>query len=621
MPFKNKLISLLCTFFLLNSAGKAQNDYVYKVDLNKVVDDKLLVELTPPKTDKDEVRFCFPAMVPGTYEVYNFGRFVSDLKVTGKNGVKIKVIKQNDNVYVLSPAKEIAGITYMVEDSWDTKIKEKVVFEPAGTNIEEGKNFSINTHGFFGFYDGMLDRNFILEFAKPLGFYPATGLTDVKVGKESDVITVVDYHDLVDSPIMYCLPDTSVITVANTKVLVAIYSPNKKVSSAYIAKNIKETLYAQRDYLGGELPVDKYAFLIYFIDKPTLSGSHGALEHSYSSFYVMPEMDSIYLDQQIRDVAAHEFFHIVTPLNIHANEIGNFDYINPKMSEHLWLYEGMTEYAAHHAQVKAGLIDVDEFLKTMMGKYENSTTAYNDTMSFTFMSKNVLNEKIHKQYNNVYEKGALIGMCLDIYLRYYSDGKYGTQNLMKDLAKKYGKKKSFNDEDLFAEIEKLTYPEIGAFLRKHVAGKEPLPMKDVFDKVGLEYEKEKVFQNFSLGGFDVGFNDETKRLIIVDTRNMDSFGKALGYKVGDEILSLNGTVINIENIKTVFGQFFDTVKEGDMVKIEVMRPKRKKKFKKTELKATARKVEQTEYNLINVKKPMSDKEKVTFKGWLDYNFK
>ncbi|MDZ4663843.1 MAG: peptidase M61 [Bacteroidota bacterium] len=621
MRIKNSCKFLLGIFLVFANVGIAQNDYLYKIDLNKVVDDKLMVELTPPKTDKEEIRFCFPAMVPGTYEVYNFGRFISDLKVTGKNGQKIKIVKQSDNVYVLSPAKEIATITYIVEDTWDTKIKEKVVFEPGGTNIEEGKNFSINTHGFFGFYEGMMDRNFVLEFSKPLGFYPATGLSNVTVGNEKDVISVMDYHDLVDSPIMYCIPDTTSITVSNTKVLVAIYSPNKKVSSAYIAKTIQEMLYAQRDYLGGELPVDKYAFLIYFIDRPTLSGSHGALEHSYSSFYVMPEMDSIYLDQQIRDVAAHEFFHIVTPLNIHANEIGNFDYINPKMSEHLWLYEGMTEYAAHHAQVKAGLIDVDEFLKTMMGKYENSTNDFNDTMSFTFMSKNVLNEKIHPQYNNVYEKGALIGMCLDIYLRYYSDGKYGTQNLMKDLAKKYGKKKSFNDEDLFAEIEKLTYPEIGAFLRKHVSGKEPLPIKDVFDKAGLEFEKEKTYQNFSLGGFDVGFNDETKRLIIVDIANMDSFGKAMNYKIGDEILSLNGTIISIENIKTVFGQFFETVKEGDLVKLEVMRPKRKKKLKKTELKATARKVEQKEFNIISVKKPMSDKEKVTFKGWLDYNFK
>jgi predicted metalloprotease with PDZ domain len=400
-----------------------------------------------------------------------------------------------------------------------------------------------------------------------------------------------------------------------------VYSPNKKVTSAYIAKTIQEMLYAQRDYLGGELPVEKYAFLIYFIDRPTLSNAHGALEHSYSSFYVMPEMDSTYLDQQIRDVAAHEFFHIVTPLNIHAKEIGNFDYINPKMSEHLWLYEGMTEYAAHHAQVKAGLIDVDEFLKVMIGKYENSINDFNDTMSFTFMSKNVLNEKIHPQYNNVYEKGALIGMCLDIYLRYYSDGKYGTQNLMKDLAKKYGKTRSFNDEDLFTEIEKLTYPQIGEFLRKCVGGHEPLPMQDVFDKVGLTFEREKTFKNFSLGGFDVGFDDATKRLIIVDTQNMDEFGKAMGYKVGDEIFSLNGTEITMDNIKSIFGQFFDNVHEGELVKIEVMRPKRKKKFKKILLTAAARKVEQKEYNIINVKKPMSDKEKVTFKGWLDYNFK
>jgi predicted metalloprotease with PDZ domain len=621
MPHKKSINKLFVALIFLWSAGIAQNDYRYKIDLVKVIDDKILVELTPPKTDANEVRFCFPAMVPGTYEVYNFGRFISDLKATGKNGTKIKVEKQGDNVYVLSPAKDIEKITYLVEDSWDTKIKEKVVFEPGGTNFEEGKNFSINTHAFFGFFDGMLDRNFVMEFTKPAGFYPSTGMTNVTIGGDKDVISVYDYHDLVDSPIMYCKPDTTVINVANTKVLVAVYSPNKKVTSSYIAKTIHEMLYAQRDYLGGELPVEKYAFLLYFIDRPTLSGSHGALEHSYSSFYVMPEMDSIYLDQQIRDVAAHEFFHIVTPLNIHAKEIGNFDYLNPKMSEHLWLYEGMTEYAAHHAQVKAGLIDVDEFLKTMMGKYDNSINDFNDTMSFTFMSKNVLNEKIHPQYNNVYEKGALIGMCLDIYLRHYSDGKYGTQNLMKDLAKKYGKTKSFNDEELFAEIEKLTYPEIGTFLRKHVSGKEPLPMQDVFDKVGLTFDREKTYQNFSLGGFDVGFNDETKRLIIVDTRSMDEFGKAMGYKVGDEILSLNGTVINMDNIKTVFGQFFDGVKEGDLVKIEVMRPKRKGKFKKVELKAPARKVEQKEYNIINVKKPMSDKEKVTFKGWLDYNFK
>jgi DNA gyrase/topoisomerase IV subunit B len=34
-------------------------------------------------------------------------------------------------------------------------------------------------------------------------------------------------------------------------------------------------------------------------------------------------MEAQYLAQMMKDVAAHEFFHIVTPLNIHSEEIGN----------------------------------------------------------------------------------------------------------------------------------------------------------------------------------------------------------------------------------------------------------------------------------------------------------
>jgi predicted metalloprotease with PDZ domain len=619
----NKLLTkgLTASFLALSYLVFSQNDYKYKVNLIDTENDLVKVELMPPPIAEQTIRFCFPAMVPGTYEVYNFGRFISAMQASGKNGAKINVEKKGPNIYEMSPANQIEKITYLVEDTWDTKIREKIVFEPGGTNIESGKNFVINTHGFFGFIDGMVDRKFTLEFQKPVGFYPATGLTDVYVGIDKDVINVQGYHDLVDSPIMYALPDTTSIMVANTKVLVANYSPNKKISSRFIAATIKDVLDAQRDYLGGELPVTKYAFLFYLTDRATLSGSSGALEHSYSSMYVLPEMDSTYLQQQIRDVAAHEFFHIVTPLNIHSKEIGEFDFINPKMSEHLWLYEGMTEYAAHHAQAKAGLIDIDAFLKVMMGKYETSLEVFNDTMSFTYMSKHVLEESIHPQYGNVYEKGALIGMCLDIYLLYYSNGEYGAQQLMRDLAKKYGKNNAFNDTDLFNEIEKMTYPEIGVFLRKHVSGKEPLPIKDVLDKVGLMYEKEKTYRNFSIGGFEVGFNEATQRLMIIDAGNMDDFGKSMKYKTGDELLFLNGKELKIENIKEVFGAFFESVKEGDEVRVEVMRPKRKGKYKKVELKAKAKQVEQKEYHAIDVKLPLSEKEKITFRGWLNYNFK
>lgn len=598
----------------------ASDDYRYFINLTKIVNDKVNIKLLPPDITQNEVEFSFPAMVPGTYEVYNFGRYVTNFKVKGKNGAVINVVKKDLNTYKLSPAQQIEEITYEVDDTFDkmndAENKEKVIFEPAGTNIDEGKNFCINNHGFFGYYKGILNRNFVLEFEKPKNFYPSTGMSDIKIGETKDVITVFDYHDLVDSPILYTIPDTSSVMVGNTKVLVSCYSPNRRINAKYIARTLEILLYAQSDYLGGALPVNKYAFLFYFNAKGSRSGSFGALEHSYSSFYTMPEIDSTYAQQEIRDVAAHEFFHIVTPLTIHAKEIGDFNFNEPKMSEHLWLYEGMTEYAAHHAQTKGGLTTIDVLLNTMMQKYEHSLENFNDTMSFTWMSKHVLEEKIHDQYSNVYEKGAVIGMCLDILLRHYSDGKYGTQDLMKDLGAKYGKNKSFNDEDLFNDIEKLTYPEIGTFLRKHVGGKTPLPMHDVFDKIGINFIKENTDFEFSFGSPDLDFNDLTKRLIVVSTKDLDDFGKDLGFKVGDELSKLNGKLITEETAKEVFANYFETLKEGDDVTIEVYRPKGRKKFKVKELKAKARKIKVVEYNKIVLKESISEKEKQTLRAWV-----
>lgn len=615
--FKRFLLFVFSGFTSL--AVMADKDYHYYTNLNKVNDDKLVVELIPPDISESDAVFNFPAMVPGTYEVYNFGRFISNFKVTGKNGAVINIQKINSDSYKLSPASQIEKISYEVEDSWDTKIKEKFVFEPGGSNIEDKKNFVFNMHCFFGYFTGLKQRNYILEFEKPNGFYPSTGLADLNIGSSKDVIKATDYNSLVDSPIMYSVPDTTTIMVANTKVLVSVYSPNGTVNSKFAAANLKKLLYAQRDYLNGNLPVDKYAFLFYLTDKATLSGSSGALEHSYSSFYVLPEVDTASIAQTLNDVCAHEFFHIVTPLNIHAEEIGDFDFNNPKMSEHLWLYEGLTEYSAHHAQVLAELIGYDYFFQVMMDKYNNSLDMFNDTVPFTFMSKNVLTEHYHKQYNNVYEKGALINMCLDIMLRYYSNGKYGTQELMRDLAKKYGKDKSFKDSDLFNDIEKLTYPEIRTFLNECVAGRKPLPIQEVFKMVGLELIKERELETLTIGGMGIGYNDSTKRLTIVDVSSVDAFGKQFKYKVGDEFYSFNNRLFSLENAQEIVSSFMSSAAVGDKLSVEVYRKDKKGNYKLKKLKGKVKRVKVKEKNIIEVSKEVSDKQLTARKSWLGIN--
>ena len=342
---------------------------------------------------------------------------------------------------------------------------------------------------------------------------------------------------------MYAKPDTAIIKVANTEVLIGSYSPNNKVTAKEIAESIREVLMAQTEYLGGKLPVDKYAFIFYFTDQPIMS--YGALEHSYSSMYYMPEMTIQQMNQQLRDFAAHEFFHIVTPLTVHSEEIENFDFNSPKMSQHLWMYEGVTEYFAGNVQVKYGLIEPDQYLAVLQEKMVTSDQFIND-VPFTDISKFTL-DKYHDQYYNVYQKGALIGLCLDVKLRQLSKGKYGLRNLLMDLSNKYGKNKAFKDDELFAEITKMTYPEIGEFFNKYVKGNQPLPLEEVLAAVGVNYKAEEKFKDYTLGigNENIGVTqlDGKPKLQISKTDNMNEMGKALGFKEGDVLLKMNGEAL------------------------------------------------------------------------------
>jgi predicted metalloprotease with PDZ domain len=614
---KKILLAACLLVFAASSTAFAQHtpkQYDYSIDLNKVADDKLSVSLLAPAIASDEITFFMPKIVPGTYELYSFGRFVSNFKAFDKDNHELTVTRKDTNAWVIKGARNLDHLGYDVEDTWDTQIKEKFVFEPGGTNIEAGKNFMLNTHGFFGYFEGMKFMPFVLHITHPAGFYGSTALIGTARDASTDDFTVESYVRLVDSPIMYCLPDTGMIDVGGSKVLISVYSPNKKVSGKFVASKIKQMLDAQAKYLGGKLPVDKYAFLVYLTDHEGGSGASGALEHSYSSMYFLPEMDPDDIVQTIRDVASHEFFHIVTPLSIHAEQIGNFDYQEGKMSEHLWMYEGVTEYSASHMQVKYGLIDLQQYLDKIREKMYASEQFRND-LAFTDMSKGCL-DQYNSQYGNVYQKGALIGLCLDIKLRMLSDGKYGIQDLMKDLAKTYGKDKSFKDEELFGEITRLTYPEIGEFLKKCVGGTDPLPFKEVFSAVGIDYVEKVEAQGISFGGINIGYNPATQRLVVVGTDKMDDFGKELGYKEGDEIVKFNGKKLTVDNVKEVIGNYLHNTKVGSKLKVEVMRTQPNGKMKKVKLKAKVRLVDVSQKYFLKASPTASEKQLKLRKSWI-----
>ncbi|MGB3463896.1 MAG: peptidase M61, partial [Cyclobacteriaceae bacterium] len=429
-----KIRILVIAFLVLAVRLSAQQVNKVTIDLINVSEDKVDVTYTPPSPSGNQAEFQIPKIVPGTYSISDFGRFVNDFTALSETGDTLEVEKLSENRWRIDNAKQLATITYRVDDTYDTD-KSNVIFEPGGTNIDAANDlFTINTFGFIGYLKEFEKTPYEVTVKHKEGLYGATSMKGEKIDETTDKFTAPNYFELADAPILYSIPDTTSMQIGGAEILVSVYSPNKKLNAKEVMGNVKEILTAQKDYLGGNLPIDKYAFLIYLFPGQTKSGAYGALEHSYSSLYILPEAGIDRIGSIVNDVAAHEFFHIVTPLNIHAEQIGNFDFIEPEMSKHLWLYEGVTEYSAQHVQVKYGLISVEEFLNEMRIKMF-SATRYNRDLPFTEMSANVLKPEYEDQYANVYEKGALIGMCLDLLLLKESEGDYNLQQLMQDLSK------------------------------------------------------------------------------------------------------------------------------------------------------------------------------------------
>src|SRR4051812_19291401 len=88
---------LLSSMSLAFAQSKKETSYQYTVDLTRVVDDKVYVELLPPPVSKPEITFYLPKIVPGTYAIEDYGRFVSDFKALDKKGNKLEVEKSDSD--------------------------------------------------------------------------------------------------------------------------------------------------------------------------------------------------------------------------------------------------------------------------------------------------------------------------------------------------------------------------------------------------------------------------------------------------------------------------------------------------------------------------------------------
>lgn len=588
---KNQVVTYLC--FLLGSIvlsscssvktvtandNSDKKKIVVNVDLQNVIDDKVKVTVVPAQITSETITYQLPAIIPGTYSISDYGRYVDDFSAVDNVGKKLNVTKKDVNTWIINGADKLDKIIYLVNDTYDCEVGDaffsgnKTIFSPAGTNILEGKQFMLNMAGFVGYFENQKNYTYEVNITHPSDLIGTSAMFDKDNSRTKDLFVSPRYADLVDSPVMYAAPDTASFNLDNMYVVLHVYSPvNKEVTAASLLPDLKKMITAQKRFLGNINHTPKYAVLVYVTSsgKDDASGI-GALEHNTSTTAVfMQSMKS----QDLINVISHEFFHTLTPLNVHSKEIQDFDFNTPKMSAHLWMYEGITEYFANLFQINQGLITEENFFNTMSGKEINAQRLFPTNVSFIEMSKNVLNPDMKKLYPNVYQKGALLAMCIDLIIREKSKGERGILDMMAKLSKIYGPNKPFEDSEIISVITDITYPEVGDFIQKHIVDSEPVDYKKHLNFVGVD----KVTIQRPV---EIAFVVENKPYIKIDTTNhqvlvlaldgKNEFINAMGMQDQDQIISINDQLLDPSDLVTVLGGVYN-LEEGTPMVIKIKR--------------------------------------------------
>ena len=548
---KNKFeFAVLAVLMLFTSFSVAQQKFF--VDLNNRANHLFNVTLIPEKLSDQNKIYQFASTAPGTYQTMDIGRYVRSFKALDAEGNALETKHLSTNQWELSDPAKTAKIVYSVADTWNTHVNENMVYPMCGTTVEND-NVLLNGQCIFGYFHGMQKTPIEIKLA-----YPAEWIVGTALKLDSNgFYDAPDYDYVVDSPILLGKLTKATSNVENTTVDVYTYSKSGQITSEQVMLLLEDILSATSQFTEG-LPVDRYTFLFHFENF-----SAGAWEHNYSSEYVFKDgsLDENFA-KEIKSTAAHEFYHVITPLNIHSELIGNFNFEKPTMSQHLWLYEGVTEWASKILQLRDYLMNLEDYLTDLREKISVSD---NFDPKISLVDLSLHSTEMQDQYMNIYKKGAVVATLLDIRLLELSHGKKGLREVLNQLYKDYGANKPFSEKNFFDEFVKRTYPEIANFINKYIKGTDPLPIGKYFAKLGIDY-KEFAGIDSSKIYLGLGIGLKNNKLIVskVDNPTND------GVQPGDYIVKLKGEDINLQNAQAKFS-LIRTLKIGDSFMITVDR--------------------------------------------------
>jgi predicted metalloprotease with PDZ domain len=509
------------------------------------------VEMSISGLKQPSLDLKMPVWAPGSYLVREFAKNIESLSAA-TNGKAIPATKINKNTWRINTA----GLTSIT-------VKYKVyAFElSVRTSFIDVSHAFLSTTGIFLFPKGMLDQPSTLTI-KPYKDWNKVSTSLEMVKGDAFTRTAPNYDILYDSPLEIGTQDIFTFDAAGVKYEVAMYGGgnyDKERLKTDMAK-IVETETA----VYGENPNKHYTFIVH-----NKLRNGGGLEHLSST--VLGASRDGYTNEAtyhgFLGLVAHEHFHLWNVKRLRPIALGPFNYDVENYTTNLWIAEGFTAYYQNlilrHANLSAPdvyLSDMASDINTVENQPGSKVQPLSESSFDAWIKSYRPNENSYNTGISYYDKGAVVGMLLDLEIINSSNGKYALNDVMKYMYDTYYKikKRGYTDAEFKAGFEKFAGKNLDDFYAKYINGLAP-----------VNYDKYLAYAGYKLTDELAAANDPTLG-VFVNQRNIITTvlrggpGWVDGLNVNDQITAIDDTPVS--DLAAIKGK-----KVGDKVVVTVSR--------------------------------------------------
>jgi predicted metalloprotease with PDZ domain len=520
------------------------------------------ITLTVSAASKSEILFRLPAWRPGRYQIQNYAGNVQDVKAVSESGLPLPVRKTDKQSWLVQTnGAKTVSIQYNYY---------------AGAMLDAGNShYNTNLIYFNGsnllmYTDETRNDNTQLDIHFPDGWQVATQLDETADPK---VFTAETYDDLIDAPtIISPTLKNFPVTVQGATINIWFQGEINVAGKNFYTERFKRDITAIVDAqfrLMKDVPFKDYHFLFFATPYPI----HHGVEHKNSCVIALSaeQYESNY--DEFLSITSHEFFHVWNIKRIKPDAFMPYDYSKECYTRMLYVSEGFTSYYGDLFLRHAGLWDATKYLNVLAAKITKMQQTYGrlvQPLSLSSFDAWLSGYGAGRANSTVsfYSKGELVGILLDLEIRYRTNGSASLDDVMRTLNTDFAQQgKGFSSQDFKTLCEHFAGGSLDAFFAANVDAAGELDYNQHLGYAGLRAEQ--VRQRGFKSGFAASVTADG--FPVVTSVEPQSAAFLAGLDAGDEVIAIGGKSLKGISVAEAFESL--AVPTGEAVQVSFLRNK------------------------------------------------